>query len=145
MPTISAHNRQRQDCCAPRHGRAGTRAALDFAGRAAKISHFQENPVAEANEKESAESKKKAGPSQGVRTTPARDQKHCREEGCKRPYRAKGYCTKHYRMWRQGELGKKQRYKICSKEGCRKPMVRWGLCDEHYKAAQAGEAPAAAS
>ena len=72
----------------------------------------------------------------------------CREDGCKVPYKAKGYCVKHYRLWRQHKLGKKQRYKICSKEGCKKPMVRWGLCDEHYKGTQTGGeagAPAAAS
>jgi hypothetical protein len=81
-------------------------------------------------------------------TTPSRQAKKCREKDCKHAYRAKGYCVKHYRLWRQGTLGKKQRYKICSKEGCRKPMVRWGLCQEHYKpapAADAGSAPAPAA
>src|SRR5262245_11693370 len=80
----------------------------------------------------------------GVETTPPRAQKKCREEGCKHHYKAKGYCVKHYRLWRQHKLGKKQRYKICGKEGCRKPMVRWGLCEEHFKAAQAGGEAAAA-
>jgi len=86
---------------------------------------------------------KKAG--KGHSTTPKRKDQKCTVEGCKVPkYRAKGYCVKHYRLWRQGKLGKKQRYKICSKEGCRKPMGRWGLCEEHFKAAQSGtEAPAA--
>src|SRR5215831_19429466 len=98
---------------------------------------------------------KKAAPAKKTKRAiePPRSEKKCREEGCKHPYRAKGYCVKHYRLWRQHKLGKKQRYKICSKEGCRKPIVRWGLCDEHYKATQAsagagaaasaGEAPAA--
>ncbi len=79
-----------------------------------------------------------------VKTTPPRAEKKCRKEGCKRPYRAKGYCNVHYRQWRQGELGKKQRYKICSKEGCRKPMVRWGLCQEHFEADKTGAAAPAA-
>ena len=61
--------------------------------------------------------------------------KKCRVEGCKRPYRAKGYCNVHYRKWRRGELAK-PRYKICSAEDCRKPMVRWGLCQAHLDAAQ---------
>ncbi len=77
-----------------------------------------------------------------VKTTPPRDQKKCSVEGCKRPYRAKGYCNVHYGKWRRGEFGKHQRYKICSKEGCRKPMVRWGLCQEHFEAQKSGQAAA---
>ncbi|HJZ85284.1 MAG TPA: hypothetical protein VKN99_08955 [Polyangia bacterium] len=79
----------------------------------------------------------------GLSTEPPRKAKTCQVEGCKvAHYRAKGYCVKHYRLWRQHKLGKKQRYKICSKEGCRKPMVRRGLCEEHFKArgAEAGAA-----
>lgn len=59
--------------------------------------------------------------------------KKCRLEGCKRPYRAKGYCNVHYKKWRHGEFPHK-RYKTCNAEGCRKPMLKWGLCGEHYKA-----------
>ena len=99
--------------------------------------------MAEQTEKKQAPAKAEGG----GHITPPRESRHCREKDCKVPYRAKGYCVKHYRMWRQGKLGTKQRYKICAKEACRKPMVRWGLCDEHYKAAQsgaeAGGAPAA--
>ena len=54
----------------------------------------------------------------------------CRVEGCKRPYRAKGYCVTHYRKWRQGELPHR-RYKSCHAEGCRKPIALSGLCEEH--------------
>ncbi len=57
----------------------------------------------------------------------------CRIEGCKRPYRAKGYCQIHYKKWRHGELPH-PRYKICTAEGCRKRRSQWGLCEEHYKA-----------
>jgi hypothetical protein len=78
-----------------------------------------------------------------TKTTPPRAEKKCAEKGCKRPYRAKGYCNVHYRLWRRGELGTKQRYKICSKEGCRKPMVRWGLCQEHFEQAKSGAAASA--
>ena len=77
-------------------------------------------------------------PDAKVKTTPPRSQKRCRVEGCKRPYRAKGYCNVHYRRWRRHELGKHQRYKTCSKEGCRKPMVRWGLCQEHFDQSKQG-------
>ena len=90
---------------------------------------------------------KKAAPAKKAKRAiePPRAEKKCREEGCKVPYKAKGYCVKHYRLWRQHKLGKKQRYKICSKEGCRKPMLRWGLCEEHFKATAAGGEAAAAA
>jgi hypothetical protein len=74
------------------------------------------------------------------------DQK-CSKEGCKRPYRAKGYCVTHYKLWRRGEVeGHKSRYKICSKEACKKVAGRYGLCDEHRGTApKEGEAPAPAA
>ena len=65
-----------------------------------------------------------------VKTSPPRSEKKCRQEGCKRPYRAKGYCNVHYRTWRHGELPK-SRYKICTKEGCRKPRAKGSVCAEH--------------
>lgn len=76
---------------------------------------------------------------QAVQTTPSRDEKKCKVEGCKRPYRAKSYCNVHYKKWRHGELPK-GRYKICTKEGCRKPRAQGSLCAEH---AGGGEAAAA--
>lgn len=84
----------------------------------------------------SSESEEKA-----VRTTPARAQKKCKVEGCKRPYRAKAYCIMHYRLWRHGELPK-SRYKICTKEGCKKPRAgtSGSVCAEH---AAGAEKPAA--
>jgi hypothetical protein len=73
--------------------------------------------------------------------TDSRAEAKCSVEGCKRPYRAKGYCVTHYKKWRRGEIeGHKARYHTCSKEGCKKPSGRWGLCDEHR---QSGEAAAA--
>lgn len=65
-----------------------------------------------------------------VRTTPPREAKKCKVDGCKRPYRAKRYCTVHYKKWRQGDLPK-GRYKICTKEGCKKPRAKGSLCAEH--------------
>ena len=71
-------------------------------------------------------------------------EKKCSVEGCKRPYRAKGYCVTHYKLWRRGELeGHKGRYKICSKEACRKPRTKGGLCDEHAGVAAPADAAAA--
>jgi hypothetical protein len=36
--------------------------------------------------------------------TLAREEKSCSIEGCKRPYKAKGYCNVHYKQWRRGKL-----------------------------------------
>jgi hypothetical protein len=72
----------------------------------------------------------------------------CKSEGCAKDVRAKGYCDRHYRSWRRGEMPK-PRYNTCHAEGCRKPRSRRGLCDEHYAkeyAKKAGtEAPAPAA
>lgn len=38
------------------------------------------------------------------KTTLSRKEKTCSVKGCKRPYRAKGYCNVHYKKWRKGEL-----------------------------------------
>ena len=74
----------------------------------------------------------------------SRAESKCSIEGCKRPYRAKGYCVTHYKQWRRGEMeGHRARYKLCGKEGCKKPMVQWGLCEAHFKAAKGGEEAAA--
>jgi hypothetical protein len=71
--------------------------------------------------------------------------KACTVKDCKRPYRAKGLCVTHYKLWRRGELeGHKGRYKTCSKEGCRKPREFGGLCAEHAGKGAAEAAPAAA-
>ena len=77
--------------------------------------------------------------------TKAAEQK-CSVEGCKRPYRAKGYCVTHYKLWRRGEIeAHHARYKTCSKEGCLKRVAAHGLCAEHAGAGKGGEeaAPAA--
>jgi hypothetical protein len=54
----------------------------------------------------------------------------CGVEGCKRPYRAKGYCYFHFKKWRQGELPH-SRYRTCSKAECRLKAVHHGLCEKH--------------
>ncbi len=41
-----------------------------------------------------------------VKTTPKRSERSCSVKGCKRPYRAKGYCNVHYKKWRKGQLPK---------------------------------------
>jgi hypothetical protein len=56
--------------------------------------------------------------------------RRCKIEGCKGEYRAKGYCRKHYKKWRRGELPK-PRYKTCSVEDCIKPVSQRGKCAEH--------------
>ena len=63
-----------------------------------------------------------------------RSEQHCEVKGCKREYRAKGYCNTHYRQWRQGAFGHR-RYTACSSTSCFKPMGknRHGFCEEHYQ------------
>jgi hypothetical protein len=56
----------------------------------------------------------------------------CKIDGCKRVYRAKGYCTAHYQKWRKGAFGAK-RYKICVSEGCRKQRSLGSHCEAHQK------------
>jgi hypothetical protein len=61
--------------------------------------------------------------------------KTCRVQGCKRAYRAKGYCFFHYKKWRREELqGASGRYGTCSKPDCRKKVFAHGLCQEHHDA-----------
>lgn len=62
----------------------------------------------------------------------------CKIENCKQPVKAKGYCRKHYRKWRQGEYGH-ARYKICGEEGCRRPRYAKGYCEEHYRTVFLGQ------
>ena len=68
----------------------------------------------------------------------------CKFEGCNNAVVGKGYCARHYKKWRQGELPK-GRYKICSHEGCRKPRKVRAMCEEHArKPAEGAAAPAPA-
>ncbi len=67
----------------------------------------------------------------------------CSVKDCKRPYRAKGMCITHYKLWRRGEVeGHKARYKICTKEACRKPRAFGSLCAEHAGKGAPAEAAA---
>lgn len=78
--------------------------------------------------------------------TQAKEQaKNCSIEGCKRPYRAKGYCNVHYTKWRRGEMEKIGRYRTCANEECRKPTFRKGYCKEHYSAWSASKKPQTAA
>lgn len=71
-------------------------------------------------------------------------QKACGVQGCKRPYRAKGYCFFHYKKWRQGELPH-SRYRTCSKPDCRAKAAKGGLCEKHYGELYKAGTPAAAA
>ncbi len=68
----------------------------------------------------------------------------CSTEGCKRPYRAKGYCDFHFKKWRNGELPHSP-YKTCLESGCRKPRQASGRCVDHEKKAPAVPASVAAA
>jgi hypothetical protein len=69
----------------------------------------------------------------------------CKAGDCDRQVVGKGYCRKHYRMWKAGEMPK-PRYKICTAEKCHKPRAHGSLCGEHFNAqrgAPAASTPAA--
>lgn len=67
----------------------------------------------------------------------------CKANDCNREVIAKGYCRKHFRLWKHGEMPK-ARYKICTAEKCRKPRYAGSLCEEHWTASRGkpAEAPA---
>jgi len=69
---------------------------------------------------------------------------NCKATDCAREVIAKGYCRKHYRLWKLGEMPK-PRYKTCTFEKCRKMRFRGSLCEEHFKAARGAAAGAAAA
>ncbi len=68
----------------------------------------------------------------------------CKANDCAREVVGKGYCRKHYRLWKAGEMPK-ARYKICTEEKCRKPRFHGSLCEAHYTAARAKAAAAKAT
>jgi len=76
----------------------------------------------------------------------------CKAKDCSKEVIGKGYCRKHYRLWKAGEMPK-ARYSTCTFEACHKRRFRGSLCEEHFQAkrggaaaapAEAGAAPAAA-
>ncbi len=66
----------------------------------------------------------------------------CKAKDCSHEVIAKGYCRKHHRLWKAGEMPK-ARYKICTGENCRKKRFRGSLCQEHYATKTGKGAPAA--
>jgi hypothetical protein len=56
----------------------------------------------------------------------------CKAEACEKEVVGKGYCTRHYKLWREGKLPK-ARYKTCRTEGCRKKQTDKGHCADHQK------------
>jgi hypothetical protein len=68
----------------------------------------------------------------------------CKANECEREVIAKGYCRKHYRLWKAGEMPK-ARYKTCTGENCRKKRFKGSLCEEHWNAAHGKSAAAVAS
>jgi hypothetical protein len=68
----------------------------------------------------------------------------CKAADCNHEVIGRGYCRKHYRLWKAGEMPK-PRYKICTFEKCRKHRFRGSLCEEHFKASRGASADAAAA
>lgn len=63
----------------------------------------------------------------------------CEIDGCGLPYKARGYCTKHYERLRQygdplgGGRFRSPRPPACTVSGCGKRAVGRGLCSAHYR------------
>jgi hypothetical protein len=72
------------------------------------------------------------------------NQETCKANDCNREVIARGYCRKHYRLWKAGEMPK-PRYKTCTFEKCRKKWFRGSLCEEHFKAKRGASSGAAAA
>jgi len=68
----------------------------------------------------------------------------CKATDCNHEVIARGYCRKHYRLWKAGEMPK-PRYKTCTQEKCRKPRFRGSLCEEHWTAVHGKKAEPAAA
>jgi hypothetical protein len=68
----------------------------------------------------------------------------CKASDCDRQVVGKGYCRKHYRLWKAGAMPK-PRYKTCTAEKCRKPRAHGSLCEEHFNAKRAAPAAPAAT
>jgi hypothetical protein len=70
---------------------------------------------------------------------------NCKATDCAREVIAKGYCRKHYRLWKHGEMPK-ARYKTCTFEACHKKRYGTGsLCEEHWTTARGASRTAAAA
>ena len=62
--------------------------------------------------------------------------KSCVVESCKNKHRAKGYCGKHYKQWRNNRLGKtetKDGLQGCRIANCQNKHEAIGFCSKHYK------------
>ena len=56
----------------------------------------------------------------------------CKTDGCEKEVVGRGYCARHYKLWREGKMPK-ARYKTCRTEGCRKKQTDKGHCADHQK------------
>ncbi len=72
----------------------------------------------------------------------------CKADSCEKEVAGKGYCKRHFRLWKRGEMPK-ARYDTCTAEACHKRVVKGMRCEEHLKikppepAEPAAAAPAA--
>jgi hypothetical protein len=66
----------------------------------------------------------------------------CKAADCDKAVKAKGYCEKHFALWRKGKMGK-PRHPSCNEAGCGKAPSRRGLCPEHFTKHYSKAAPAA--
>jgi hypothetical protein len=69
------------------------------------------------------------------------DKGTCKAADCSHAVISRGYCRKHFRLWKRGEMPK-PRYSTCTQEKCRKPRFKGSLCEEHYNAARSKKSAA---
>ncbi len=70
------------------------------------------------------------------------DKGSCKAENCAKPVVGRGYCSGHFRKWKQGALPK-ARYKTCVEAGCHGRQVAKARCATHAKIAPAPGSEAA--
>lgn len=61
----------------------------------------------------------------------------CKRSGCNLPVKARGFCNKHYREWREANPERifdwaTNRNRKCSVEGCERVAFAKGYCTKHY-------------
>jgi hypothetical protein len=69
----------------------------------------------------------------------------CKHESCSQQATGgKGYCRRHYAVWKRGGLPK-ARYATCCVEGCHKRVEARGRCAEHRARDYPGKSAVAAA
>lgn len=57
----------------------------------------------------------------------------CSVEDCERPYRARGWCSKHYQQWRVTATAQSDNPDTCAVSNCERLTWARGWCNAHYR------------